>query len=628
MYPTYALQPGSTDTAAVKQLQDYLVSKGYLTEAQKATGYGIYGPQTTQAVLDLQKSLGIDYSSGPGYWGPRTLAALSGSTSTPTTTQTTSSQPTTTSQPTTSTTQPTQTTSQPTSSYDLSQYGLHPFTQDTVINGVTIPAGSYKDENNKPVNYVTNDVGQRVIAVDPTTNSYYVSSYGKIGQFVNGRYVGYVGALPSTAVDIAKATAQPTQQAAAQPTQTIQPPTSALQPGNTGDSVKQLQDYLVSIGLMTRDQVNTGYGTYGPQTTAAVLQLQKQLGIDYSSGPGYFGPRTIAALQTSAPSTPGTQPTQPGAPVGTQGGLQQGTPTGTQPGVGGAQGGQRGTMPGVGTPTLDSLKFQEYNDPYAGLDPVAKQVKIYQDAYNGLGLSTIKQQYESYLKQEADLNKELQDRVLGINNNPWLSEGIRVKQIEKMQDSYRTRLDTLSHLMQLSDSLYKQGLSQVDGIVNGVQADLASTAASVQKINDAITNIKKDNSVQSVGGRELLINNVTGEVVADLGPSSPSSSTGGQYTLSPGQTRYDASGNIIASVPKSTTTSTATSQKEDINSAVSQLQQIVKQNQWWGVNPDDYQQIADYLQQTYGTGAVGAFKTALGNVGLQIDYVGDGKGAN
>lgn len=74
-FPTVSLQPGSTNTAAVKQLQDYLVSKGFMTQPQVNTGYGTYGPQTTAAVLAFQKAEGIDYSSGPGYWGPRTIAS-------------------------------------------------------------------------------------------------------------------------------------------------------------------------------------------------------------------------------------------------------------------------------------------------------------------------------------------------------------------------------------------------------------------------------------------------------------------------------------------------------------------------------------------------------------------------
>lgn len=78
-------------------------------------------------------------------------------------------------------------------------------------------------------------------------------------------------------------------------------PTTSLQPGAQGDQVKQLQDYLVSQGLMTQDQVNTGYGIYGPQTTAAVAALQQRLGVDNSTGVGYFGPRTLQALMGQNP---------------------------------------------------------------------------------------------------------------------------------------------------------------------------------------------------------------------------------------------------------------------------------------------------------------------------------------
>lgn len=76
------------------------------------------------------------------------------------------------------------------------------------------------------------------------------------------------------------------------------PPTVNLQPGDTGENVKALQDYLVSQGLMTQAQVDTGYGTYGPQTTAAVKALQEKLGVDNSSGVGYYGPKTITAVGT------------------------------------------------------------------------------------------------------------------------------------------------------------------------------------------------------------------------------------------------------------------------------------------------------------------------------------------
>jgi hypothetical protein len=81
-YPTSSLEPGATG-AAVKQLQDYLVSQGYMTQAQVNTGYGTYGPQTTAAVAKLQQAKGVDTAGYPGYWGPRTLAVLGGTPSNP-----------------------------------------------------------------------------------------------------------------------------------------------------------------------------------------------------------------------------------------------------------------------------------------------------------------------------------------------------------------------------------------------------------------------------------------------------------------------------------------------------------------------------------------------------------------
>jgi len=48
---------------------------------------------------------------------------------------------------------------------------------------------------------------------------------------------------------------------------------------------------------MSAEQVYTGQGTYGPQTTAAVAKLQKDyLGLQPTTGAGYYGPQTKAAL--------------------------------------------------------------------------------------------------------------------------------------------------------------------------------------------------------------------------------------------------------------------------------------------------------------------------------------------
>lgn len=84
------------------------------------------------------------------------------------------------------------------------------------------------------------------------------------------------------------------------------PPNTALQPGSSGPQVLQLQQYLLSQGLLTQADINTGPGIYGPKTTAAVNALQQKLGVNNSSGPGYWGPQTIAKVT----QTPAAAPTQ------------------------------------------------------------------------------------------------------------------------------------------------------------------------------------------------------------------------------------------------------------------------------------------------------------------------------
>lgn len=276
-------------------------------------------------------------------------------------------------------------------------------------------------------------------------------------------------------------------------------PSTPLQPGNTGDGVKAVQDYLVANGYMTQDQVNTGYGTYGPQTTAAVKALQQKLGIDNSSGPGYFGPKTIAAISAAHPPAAGT---------------------GTGDGTGGTPSTTTGDGAGGTTETTTT-------DPYSGMNPIQKQTAMYHDAYKALGLSDVKTQLDGVLKQQADLNNELQGKILDINNNPWLSEGIRTTRIQKLQDSYKTRVDTLTHLQTLYDSMYKTGTAQVDKIVTGANADAKAISDLAQKQIDAANALAKDNQVVSVNGREVLVNRVTGKQVADLGPSTKGTAAAG-----------------------------------------------------------------------------------------------------
>ncbi|WP_225413614.1 peptidoglycan recognition protein family protein [Stigmatella hybrida] len=92
---------------------------------------------------------------------------------------------------------------------------------------------------------------------------------------------------------------------------TVTAPPAGISRGDTGPNVKRLQDALVKTGYMTRAQVNTGYGTFGPQTEAAVKKFQADKKLPTT---GYYGDMTHAALKKAlAGGVQGpTPPTQPG----------------------------------------------------------------------------------------------------------------------------------------------------------------------------------------------------------------------------------------------------------------------------------------------------------------------------
>jgi peptidoglycan hydrolase-like protein with peptidoglycan-binding domain len=67
-----------------------------------------------------------------------------------------------------------------------------------------------------------------------------------------------------------------------------------LERGNRGENVKTLQDALVKLGHLTKDQVNTGYGIFGPKTEGAVEAFQKKNNLPVT---GKFDSATQTAMK-------------------------------------------------------------------------------------------------------------------------------------------------------------------------------------------------------------------------------------------------------------------------------------------------------------------------------------------
>lgn len=85
---------------------------------------------------------------------------------------------------------------------------------------------------------------------------------------------------------------------------TLNIPQANLTRGDVSPEVEQLQKDLVSLGYMTQEEMDTGPGTFGPRTQAALAAFQADHGID-SDGSAY-GPQTRAAMQQVQPSGTGS----------------------------------------------------------------------------------------------------------------------------------------------------------------------------------------------------------------------------------------------------------------------------------------------------------------------------------
>ena len=238
------------------------------------------------------------------------------------------------------------------------------------------------------------------------------------------------------------------------------PPHINLQPGSTGGDVSALQAYLKSKGLLTDAQIATGPGIYGPATTAAVAKLQQQLGVDAGGNAGFYGPKTQSAIAGQSTATPPGTTTDPG----TQAPAPAATPT-------------------------------------PGKTAVQTVIDDYTSAYTALGLGDIKKQYTDYVQKQTDITNKINAEKADVDNNPWLSESVRARTKDQIDNKYKTQVDTLTHQVSLLDSMYKEGQLEVNNIVTKAEAidleqmrEAAAIAKQKQDAIDALTLAKAKES--------------------------------------------------------------------------------------------------------------------------------------
>jgi peptidoglycan hydrolase-like protein with peptidoglycan-binding domain len=129
---------------------------------------------------------------------------------------------------------------------------------------------------------------------------------------------GYYGPLTRAALEKALAPA-PAPEPAPPPAPAASVPGMDLERGMESDDVRSLQASLVQLGHMSQEDMDTGPGTFGPRTEAAVKSFQGAHGVPTT---GYYGPLTRAALTAALNGAQPVAPVAPPAPSGVPGAEQ------------------------------------------------------------------------------------------------------------------------------------------------------------------------------------------------------------------------------------------------------------------------------------------------------------------
>jgi peptidoglycan hydrolase-like protein with peptidoglycan-binding domain len=270
---------------AVEQIQRELVRTGHLSQEKMNTGVGIFGPATKAAVESFQQAKGLETD---GVVGRDTRAALLEATrpaqQTPGTTGT-----------------------QAPSMQDVAAG------KATLREGMRGPAVEQLQRELVRTGHLSQERMNTGVGI------FGLATKAAVQAFQQERGLtpppGLEGAVGKTTWDALR-NAQRPGTGGPPPNNTVSPALdqvragqAVLSPGSQGDAVRALQDQLVRSGFMTRDVVNSGRGTFGPNTANAVTLFQVRNGIQPT---GQVDQRTLQAIERAPAFNPSSTRTATG----------------------------------------------------------------------------------------------------------------------------------------------------------------------------------------------------------------------------------------------------------------------------------------------------------------------------
>lgn len=100
--------------------------------------------------------------------------------------------------------------------------------------------------------------------------------------------------------------------------------------------------------------------------------------------------------------------------------------------------------------------------------PINQALEAYKTVYQELGLPDVKARFDEVQKEYAAQQQELADKISDVNENPWITEGVRRAKVSALQSRYELKGAVLSQQMGLYQDIFESGQRQADFVLNQV----------------------------------------------------------------------------------------------------------------------------------------------------------------
>jgi len=155
-------------------------------------------------------------------------------------------------------------------------------------------------------------------------------------------------------------------------------------------------------------------------------------------------------------------------------------------------------------------------------DPFRGFVNLYKELYGELGLDTLKERISEIEKELLNIDETYAEDIEDINENPWISEGLRTKKIKAASEKYEARRNAVGERFKLYQGLFETGTRQVEFISGKyLEQHNKERAFGIDELKFLAEQARKeadlDTQIIESGGRKWLIDLDTGNKIADLG---------------------------------------------------------------------------------------------------------------